>query len=358
MGCGLSQAARDAKLNSERIDREILESSEWKDKVVKILIVGAKGAGKNTIVKQLHSILLDSLGGPILDPVKDRRHVFHYLLYNMCDITNAMTNLNIEFENLDRIDDAQLIEDTLKTTYNNLEALNVSGEIEKALKRLWADDGVQEAFQIQRVAQCRLHQHAEYYFNNLNRICCEGYLPNTLDLILQRAGDIALMAFKCMYNNILLHVTKVGETFHSTKWFHCFEDAVAVVYIADLSTYDLVEIATDQTKSTRLQKSILHFEKVCNNKWFKDKPVILILNKKNIFRKKLASSPISLWFSNYTGTNTFEEASAFLQKEFEKLNHNAHKKIITCFTCGLDDSNIKLIRDTIWGVIKDEIDAS
>ena len=58
---------------------------------------------------------------------------------------------------------------------------NLSAKQGDALKRLWADDGVQEAFQLGTDKQ-RLHGVAGYFLNDLERLCCEDYVPINMDI--------------------------------------------------------------------------------------------------------------------------------------------------------------------------------
>lgn len=52
----------------------------------------------------------------------------------------------------------------------------------------------------------------------------------------------------------------------------------------------------------RMHESLKLFDSICNNKWFKETSIILFLNKKDIFEKKITKSPLSICFPEYTGT--------------------------------------------------------
>ena len=60
-------------------------------------------------------------------------------------------------------------------------------------------------------------------------------------------------------------------------------------------------------ESTRL------FDSIANNKWFVDTSIILFLNKKDLFEEKIKKSPLTIAFPEYTGANTFTEASSYIQ---------------------------------------------
>ena len=106
-----------------------------------------------------------------------------------------------------------------------------------------------------------------------------------------------------------------------------------------MSEYDLT-LEEDNTIN-RMQESMKLFSSICNNKWFETASIILFLNKKarkiyiyniyndisiflltfqDIFANKISSSPLTRCFPNYTGRNTFKEASEYIQRKFLDLN--------------------------------------
>lgn len=55
---------------------------------------------------------------------------------------------------------------------------------------------------------------------------------------------------------------------------------------------------------------------------------------------------------NPTGSNTYEEAAAYIRMKFENLNkRKEQKEIYTHFTCATDTSNIEFVFDAVTDVI-------
>ena len=54
-----------------------------------------------------------------------------------------------------------------------------------------------------------------------------------------------------------------------------------------------------------MHESMKLFDSICNNKWFTETSIILFLNKKDLFEKKITKSPLTICFPDYTG-NFFE----------------------------------------------------
>ena len=59
----------------------------------------------------------------------------------------------------------------------------------------------------------------------------------------------------------------------------------------------------DGTAQNRMMESMNLFDSICNNKWFTDTSIILFLNKKDLFQEKIKKSPLTVCFSEYTGTD-------------------------------------------------------
>ena len=102
-----------------------------------------------------------------------------------------------------------------------------------------------------------------------------------------------------------------------------------------------------------MRESMKLFESICNNKWFTDTSIILFLNKKDLFKEKIKSSPLTICFPEYTGPNTFEETTKYIESKFEELNKspNKSKQIYFHFTCATDTENIQVVFSSVTDVI-------
>jgi guanine nucleotide-binding protein G(i) subunit alpha len=101
-----------------------------------------------------------------------------------------------------------------------------------------------------------------------------------------------------------------------------------------------------------MSESMKLFESVCNNKWFVDTSIILFLNKKDLFEEKLKHSPLTVCFPEYSGPNTYEHASRFIEQKFEELNKTPDvKQVYFHFTCATDTDNIKFVFASATDVI-------
>lgn len=97
------------------------------------------------------------------------------------------------------------------------------------------------------------------------------------------------------------------------------------------------------------------FEILINREWFKNKPIILLLNKIDLFREKLLKSPISTYFPDYKGKDSdTETATAYFADRFRALNRTAGREVYTYYINATDTT---LMRDTMQS-IQDLVTAS
>jgi hypothetical protein len=68
-------------------------------------------------------------------------------------------------------------------------------------------------------------------------------------------------------------------------------------------------------------EALMLFEAISNSQWFLKTSVILFMNKMDLFRAKLASSPITAYFPDYHGPPTdVSKASEFFLNKFKSLD--------------------------------------
>jgi guanine nucleotide-binding protein subunit alpha len=53
-----------------------------------------------------------------------------------------------------------------------------------------------------------------------------------------------------------------------------------------------------------MHEALMLFDTTCNSHWFVNTSMILLLNKIDVFRKKIEYSPISDYFPDYKGKGT------------------------------------------------------
>uniref|UniRef100_A0A1I7UMX9 Guanine nucleotide-binding protein G(K) subunit alpha n=1 Tax=Caenorhabditis tropicalis TaxID=1561998 RepID=A0A1I7UMX9_9PELO len=346
MGCIMSQEDEAAKRRSRKIDRLLREDAESSNRTVKLLLLGAGESGKSTILKQMR--IIHDVGYTTEERKVFRGVVYGNIILSLNALIKAMEQLKIEWGTQDHESDARKLL-SFSTTGEEDE---LPEELVVLMKSVWSDDGIQKC--LERSREYQLNDSAAYYLSQLDRICAPNYVPTQDDILRTRIKTTGIVETQFVYKDRLFLVFDVGgQRSERKKWIHCFEDVTALIFCVAMSEYDMVLVEDCQTN--RMRESLKLFDSICNNKWFTETSIILFLNKKDLFEEKIQRSPLTHCFPEYTGENNYEEASAYIQQQFEEVNKrtvgNKNQEIYTQFTCATDTNNIRFVFDAVTDII-------
>jgi len=237
-----------------------------------------------------------------------------------------------------------------------------SPELGAAIQELWKDQAIQDTYSKRDSPENResinfhLNDSAAYFFENIPRFIQPGYLPTVDDVLRARVRSTGIEEAEFRFQDLGFKMVDVGgQRSERRKWIHCFENVTAVIFCASLSEYD--QYLREDDKVLRMVESLTLFDELCNSSYFAKTPVILFLNKTDLFKEKIAHVDLNVCFPNYTGGCTFETATTFIKQRFLEKNHQPRRDIYTHFTCAISTENVqfvfKCVRDTL---IKDVID--
>ncbi|VDL60539.1 unnamed protein product [Hymenolepis diminuta] len=242
-------------------------------------------------------------------------------------------------------EDARVVNEVIQSMHDTEP---FSDELLQAMKRLWADPGVQQCFQ--RSNEYQLNDSAKYFLEDLDRLGAKDYQPSEQDILRTRVKTTGIVEVHFQFKNMNFKLFDVGgQRSERKKWIHCFEDVTAIIFCVAMSEYDQV-LHEDET-TNRMQESLKLFDSICNNKWFTDTSIILFLNKKDLFAEKIKRSPLTVCFPEYPGKQTYEEAAIYIQASFEAKNKSQNKEIYCHQTCATDTNNIQFVFDAVTDVI-------
>uniref|UniRef100_A0A8C8ALE8 Guanine nucleotide-binding protein G(i) subunit alpha-2 n=18 Tax=Aves TaxID=8782 RepID=A0A8C8ALE8_9STRI len=272
--------------------------------------------------------------------------VYSNTIQSIMAIIKAMGNLQIDFGDSSRADDARQL---FALSCTAEEQGIMPEDLANVIRRLWADNGVQACFN--RSREYQLNDSAAYYLNDLERIARADYIPTQQDVLRTRVKTTGIVETHFTFKDLHFKMFDVGgQRSERKKWIHCFEGVTAIIFCVALSAYDLV-LAEDE-EMNRMHESMKLFDSICNNKWFTDTSIILFLNKKDLFEEKIVHSPLTICFPEYTGANKYDEAASYIQSKFEDLNKRKDtKEIYTHFTCATDTKNVQFVFDAVTDVI-------
>jgi len=166
----------------------------------------------------------------------------------------------------------------------------------------------------------------KYLLDNLDRILDENFIPNDQDILRsrQKTCGIIEIPFKIQtYNFKIIDIG--GQRSERRKWISIFDRVKAVIFCTSMSEYN--QLLYEDESVGRMAESLKLFHEMVNNHYFDNIPIILFLNKVDMFKEKLSKFPLSEYVSDYDGDNSFEQASEFIKNKYLSVVLHEKKKI-------------------------------
>ncbi|KAJ7029900.1 G-protein alpha subunit-domain-containing protein [Mycena alexandri] len=161
-----------------------------------------------------------------------------------------------------------------------------------------------------------LMDSVEYFFSSIHRIAHPAYVPNEQDILHARVESTTMTHTSIPLGDLSIYVFDVGV--EREKWIHHFEGITSIIFCAALSDYD--QVSAEDSRVNRMRESLGLFDSIVNSPWFWRTSVILLLNKIDVFRKKLSRIPLERYFPEYTGGSDLNRAAKFILWRFLQEN--------------------------------------
>jgi len=352
--CGTPEGNQSQKMTKQ------LQTRERDDRrIKKLLLLGAGGSGKSTFFKQLRMI-----HGEGIDK-KEKQEMFKEIVYE--NIISQMRMILEKCTELEKEDEGKVSQFALNEKNEEyrdyiqvfeedyFESKRV--EVADAIKALWSDPAIQNLWKVR--ARFQIQDSSEYFFKHIDRITTGGYTPTDEDVLLARIRTTGIVEQEFVIEGNRFQVYDVGgQKNERKKWIHCFENVTGVIFIAALSAYDQVLYEDEQTN--RMVEAVGLFKQVCTWRWFQDTAMILFLNKKDLFQKKITTNSINVCFPEYDGAPHDEiESREYIRDKFKKCRQPVRqgakgrkdRKLYVHYTCAIDRNNIKKIFRDVRNVI-------
>ena len=175
--------------------------------------------------------------------------------------------------------------------------------------------------------------------NNIETVLSKDFIPSHDDILSTRKPTTGYNEFLIESDKIALTIVDVGgEKTERKKWLSCFESVNTVLFMASMAEYNLY--MPEEPETNQLIDSLRLFESICNLKWFTHTALLLFLNKKDIFARKIKTVPLTVCFPDYDGPpRSYENASLYIWQQFEEKNH-CGRTLYRHYTCAKDRANI------------------
>jgi GTPase SAR1 family protein len=336
---GCLSGGDDDKSQDRRYNDQLSMDRESERHVKKLLLLGPGNSGKSTFIKQL--LQIHGSGFTEKHIIDATRNIYDSILIQMKNIIANTEELGYELR-----EDSKQSASYLLSLPRDIE---INEQIGNAIKILWNDPAIKLGFENRKnegiVDSCK------HFFNDIDRISKVDYRPNEQDILLVRTASTGVSESKFEMNKHKFRIFDVGgQRSERNKWIHCFDAVTAVIFVASLSCYDLS--LYEDANTNAMHEAINLFDDVCNSRWFKQTPMILFLNKSDIFELKILKRPLSICFPDYSGENLPQPALDYIKLKFSERNYNnRQRQIYTHVTCATDRDQVERVFNDIQHIV-------
>lgn len=187
----------------------------------------------------------------------------------------------------------------------------------EAMSTVWQSDVMREIWQ-ERAAINVIDGH-KAFLDNIESLASPSFAPSNDEILLARVRTTQVTCERYFINGVNFELFDVGgQRAERKKWIDTFDDVDAVIFVAALSEYD--QNLAEARRTNRMVEAIELFRSVCNNRSFTNTPVLLFLNKKDIFAEKIITSDINAQrpFSEFQGPKReFDAGVNYFKQKFE-----------------------------------------
>eukprot|EP00475_Leptophrys_vorax_P014287 TRINITY_DN20680_c0_g1_i1.p1 TRINITY_DN20680_c0_g1~~TRINITY_DN20680_c0_g1_i1.p1 ORF type:complete len:376 (-),score=77.60 TRINITY_DN20680_c0_g1_i1:169-1296(-) len=312
---GTEHATAEQKQQDKKVKAQLVQSRLKDLYHFKILVLGEGESGKSTCVK--HTKLLYQ---KLIIGEEEAAVTRDSLLTNVYDcvqsVARASKTLSMPFPSefddfMNIICDEKLDKSVMpRSNYENILRLIKCEHFQTVLEqrtKYWILD------------------NADYYLKNVERFYDPSFVPTEDDFLVARAKTTGIVETTFSVENVhsksdfdhhveFLVVDVGGQRSERRKWMHVFDSVRAVLYFVNLAGYSMV-LYEDESKNRMTEALDLFRES--SKTYFKDLPVFLVLNKRDLFDKALEKTPLNQCFPDYTGSNDTKECVDFIASKFQ-----------------------------------------
>jgi len=343
MGNCLANSDDPQAKHSKQIDSDIARDKIKLENEIKLLLLGAGDSGKSTVLRQLRIIHQDAYSLNKRDECLQFKDVIQ---------NNVISNMKFLLLGAERLK-LEVLPDNMElakrvTSYDK-DIDKFTYELAMDIKKLWADPNLKVAYE--QANKFQLQDSAKYYFDKIDFISTPDYIPTRDDVVRVRIKTTGIVEVMLDYKNTHFRIVDVGgQRSERKKWINCFQGVTAVIFCVALSEYDQ-KLYEEETKN-RMSESLTLFDEILHSHWFKETPIILFLNKTDLFAEKIKTTDLSEVFHDYKGGCNYETALTYIKNKFMELNKdNKDRRVYPYSTCATDTDNI----DKVFTAVKDYI---
>lgn len=317
----------------------------------RLLVLGASDTGKSTFMKQMRYVFGDTF------PAHERRrhlpHIRRNLLESVHKLVKAMDTLTVPYSTTEAQDAARRFVDMAPLEVFLGDDSPMDPTLVEETLAVWADEGVQEVYR--RGNEYHLITNAEHFITSAPRILHDDYLPSVDDILRMRYPTQCSVTTTYDVGEMRMTMHDMGgQRSARGEWVAHFARPTAILFLASLAEYDqrVEEAEREGEAKNRVQESLDIFADLLAYPPFYNTPVILLLNKSDVFREKIARHSLAHYFPQYLGPDRDEDKGReFLSGLYEGLADRYGRHYVSRFTEATNTENFK----TIFSFVKNHV---
>jgi len=330
---------------SSQIERELKKNAGAARRENKLLLLGPGESGKSTIVKQLR--IINTEGDKSRWISDEERIGFKSVIHSNTILSmSALLKALQKDERIDQLDEENQQNAALLLSPEINATPELSPDVADAVKSLWDQKIIRDRFK--NKSDVQIIDSASYFFDNIERVAKADYIPTDQDILYSRTRTSGITEFCFNLAGTMIRLVDVGgQRSERRKWIHCFDEVTCIFFIVAVSEFD--QKLREDESTNRLREAFILFKEVSEYDAFKQIPIILFLNKKDLFEEKIQRVNFSSYFPEYKEANDFDTILKWVEMSFRNVGQaRGDAKIWTHATCATNTENV----ETVFGAVQ------
>uniref|UniRef100_A0A6V3NBP5 Uncharacterized protein n=1 Tax=Lotharella globosa TaxID=91324 RepID=A0A6V3NBP5_9EUKA len=307
-----------------RVTDQLKVFHDGEKRTIRILLVGAGECGKSTIIKQMK--ILHKGGFTDEEKIEQMRIIRANTVHAMQQLITGCNELQFAFDEKEQewTKEVEAIQETDKLTEGQILAIENLWKESKAIKRA-----------VERRSDFYLYDSFRYFLDRIRISYQEDYVPSNQCMLKSRTATSGIKETNFIIEEVPFVMYDVGgQRGERKKWIHCFDGVRSIMFVCSLAEYDLV-LAEDRNKN-RMEESLKLFEGILSLVWFRHTPIILFMNKMDIFKEKIKTNELGAVWGDYHGGFDEKMALNYIKARYLECNRVEDRQIYTHATTAIN----------------------
>jgi hypothetical protein len=142
-----------------------------------------------------------------------------------------------------------------------------------------------------------------------------------------------------------------GQRSQRQKWFQCFDEVTAILFLVASSAYN--QTLLEDRVTNRMVESLNIFETIANNRCFRQVAIMVFFNKTDLLETKVAEKgDFQKYFPEFEGDpRNIKKVQEYMAGMFREVRRNQRQEFYHYFTTATNTDNIAVV----FNIVKDII---